>query len=255
MRRICVLLLGLLTGCASLQAGSGPDPEERLARGLSALEQQDYRAAYDDLTWVYSHHWNEPLGRRALLALVAAELDPRNRSRRLGVGAELAAAHLRLVEAPQWTEPVAETLYLLALELGAAEERLARAEADKAMAEAQAIQAEQQEQKAREGEREAEAKAQRAETKAEQARKEAKQAEVEAAQAKRQARQARAEADRAERPLPRLPGPTVPARVGELRAERDRLSEQVRSLKRELSEREQELERIRKTLQDKPSTR
>lgn len=222
------LLAGAVAGCATLYGGREPDPEERLAQALNALEREDYRTAFDGLVWVYSHYPTEPVGQQALLALAAAEMDPRNPSRRLGVGSELAASYLGLPATPNWTEPVAETLYLLALELGAAEMRVARAEAEREQAEAGRA-------RARIEARQAQAETRRAEV-------EAQRAEVEAQRAEAEARQARGAAEAAPpRPLPRLPGPPVTARMRELERERDRLAGRVTELEREL-------ERIRRTL-------
>jgi predicted nucleic acid-binding Zn-ribbon protein len=48
----------------------------------------------------------------------------------------MSAKLLSQAGSPEWVEPVAETLYLLALELGANEERIARAEAERDSAQA-----------------------------------------------------------------------------------------------------------------------
>ena len=63
-----------------------------------------------------------------MLALSAGELDPRKPERRLWAGADLSARLLNVPDVEPWMVPVAETYYLLALELGAQEERLARAD-------------------------------------------------------------------------------------------------------------------------------
>ena len=61
------------------------------------------------------------MGQRAVLALAAASLDPRNPNRRIDMGATYAARYLNDNTKAAWTEPVGETLYLMALELGATE--------------------------------------------------------------------------------------------------------------------------------------
>ncbi|HEX7051552.1 MAG TPA: hypothetical protein VF188_15200 [Longimicrobiales bacterium] len=218
------LLTVLLTGCALVYGSRQPDPEERLARGLAALDREDYRSAFDDLVWVYTHFPDEPEGRRALLALAAAELDPRNPSRRLGVGSDLVADYLRTPGTPSWTHPVAETVYLLALELGAAETRVAEAEMEREEAEQESAEARGEATRARRQAQRAEAEAQRA-----------RRAEARAERARRGAQAA------PPGPLPQLPGPPVTARIRELQRERDRLAQRVQALEREL-------ERIRKTL-------
>jgi hypothetical protein len=176
---------GLLTGCATLKGSLESRAEERLEASLAALARGDYRAAHEGLAWVAEHDAGDKHGRRALLALAALELDPRNPDRRIAAGTDVAASYLTLEEKDSWTNPVAQTLYLLGLELGAAEERVEKAE--------------------------------------------------------------RA-AERAAARLPSLPGPSVSARIRNVEQERDRLKSRVETLEKELGEKVQELERIRKTI-------
>lgn len=137
--RILPLLLAvLLAGCAGWLRRGGADPEQRLERGLAALEAEQFSEAHADLSWVYTSYADQKLGRRALLALAALELDPRNPERRLAIGAELAGRYLRMSDIPRWTEPAAEALYLLALELGGTERQKGEAEAAAARAQARA---------------------------------------------------------------------------------------------------------------------
>jgi len=139
MRR-AALLLALctagMTGCGLLAFSSEPDPADQLGEGVAALESQDYVRAAALLGPVYREHWREEVGQRALLALIAAELDNRNPQRRLWAAADMAARLLSIPELDPWLVPVAETYYLLALELGAQEERVARADSARAAAEA-----------------------------------------------------------------------------------------------------------------------
>jgi len=126
-----------VAGCATLRGERGPGPEARLRQGLAALAQHEYGRARPLLERVYLEHWREPEGRQALLALAAAELDSRNTERRLGVGAELAGRYISMQSVPDWTVPAAESLYLLANELGGQDEELARAEVTRQAAEAE----------------------------------------------------------------------------------------------------------------------
>lgn len=121
MRRICfVAALGAAAGCAALgSTDRAPQPEAQLEAGLAALELGEYDRARRHLSWVYTTHWAEPAGQQALLALIAADLDPRNPDRRLGDAADLAARLIVNPDAPEWAEPLAESLYLLALQMGA----------------------------------------------------------------------------------------------------------------------------------------
>src|SRR5690606_28231557 len=123
-------LSALVAGCSLIRAGGEPSPEARLEAGLAALAANDRVTADEHLRWVYERHANEPVGKRALIAMASAELDPRNPTRRLWASAERAALFLAHEDAPRWLQPVAETLCLLALELGANEERFARIEAE-----------------------------------------------------------------------------------------------------------------------------
>ena len=54
--------------------------------------------------------------------------------------------------------------------------------------------------------------------------------------------------ERANARLPSLPGPSVSARIRTAEQERDRLKTRVEALEQQLKEKEQELERIRKTI-------
>lgn len=126
----------VLAACATLNPFVESTAETRFDRGMRALEQGDYPQASLDLGWVATHHADTDLGRRALLVATALEMDPRNPKRRLSLGADLTQAYLLNRGSESWTVPIARTLHLLALELGAAEERVAAAEAEKQRAEA-----------------------------------------------------------------------------------------------------------------------
>ena len=185
MKRAALLIsvaTGLLMGCATLTSPLRSKQEDRFKAGMQALSHGDYVAARSELAWVAEHYANGTLGQRALLILAAIEMDPRNPLRRSDVGADLVGSFLRLPERDSWVDPVAQTLYLQGLEMGAAEERAERAERD------------------------------------------------------------------AERALPKLPGPTVSARIKAIEQDRDRLAKRVTALEAQLADKERELERIRKTI-------
>ena len=131
-------LVLVIPACATVGSLLEDRADERFARGMTALRAGDYVTANSELGFVAERYGSENIGQQALLIVSALEMDPRNPKRRLALGSELAAAYLRVEEAPAWTAPLAETLYLLALELGAAEERVAQAEAEKAQAERKA---------------------------------------------------------------------------------------------------------------------
>jgi chromosome segregation ATPase len=64
-------------------------------------------------------------------------MENRNPQRRLWAAAEMSARLLSIPEVPTCMVPLAESYYLLAIELGAQEERVARADAARAAAEAE----------------------------------------------------------------------------------------------------------------------
>jgi vacuolar-type H+-ATPase subunit I/STV1 len=130
------------TGCAAITLSRSVGPQEQLVHAAAALEAQNYVRARELLEPVYYQHWREPVGQQALLMLVAAELDGRNPNRRLWAAADMSARLLDIPQVEPWAVPVAESYYLLAHELGAAEERAALAETARADAEERALRAE-----------------------------------------------------------------------------------------------------------------
>jgi hypothetical protein len=136
--RYSALAAGLLalavTACASL--GLGKNGEDHYDAGLRAFKAGDYAAATEHLSLVAGPEPEDKEGRQALLMLAALEMDTRNPKRRLALGSDHAGTYLRLKETEPWTSAIAQTLYLLSVELGSAEERAAQAEADKQQAEA-----------------------------------------------------------------------------------------------------------------------
>lgn len=125
------LFLGV-GACAALR----PDPpverdaSYRLDRGLAALQAGEYRAAFDDLAWVFAHCEDRVRGAEALVALSALELDPRNRAARPGLASDLMARTIREPALPGYVRPLAQSAYLQALALGAPPAPAGRAIAD-----------------------------------------------------------------------------------------------------------------------------
>lgn len=119
---LMVLAVALITGgCAPLmtERPEDMDARQRLDRGLAALDAGAYPAAFDELTWVYSHCPGREAGIQALVALAALELDARNDMARPAVGTELLARVLGDSGTPHWVRPLAETTFLTARALGA----------------------------------------------------------------------------------------------------------------------------------------
>lgn len=168
-----VLVAALAGACAALDLNRDrQDPDREFDRALAAWRTGDYRSARHALLRVYNGFAERPVGQRALLALAAAELDPRNPDRRLDAASAFAARYIHEPGVPEWSRPVAEALYLLALDLGAREAA----------------------------------------------------------------------------PVPALPDTPLAARLHKLELRGDSLEARIGALERKLAEREQELERIRKTL-------
>jgi hypothetical protein len=139
--KFSVLVTGVLAlalpACATFDSVFGSRAADRYEAGLAAAQRGDFASAHRDLGWVIETHGSESIGQRALLTVAALEMDPRNPQRRLALGADLAGAYLS-AQPENWSQPVAQTLYLIALELGATEERLAQVEADRRDAERRA---------------------------------------------------------------------------------------------------------------------
>lgn len=108
----CLVLL--LTACAS---GSGAGAAFR--DGLSALEGARTREAFSQLERVRRVCGTSPLGQQAVLVEAAAVLGARDGNRDPRRAAVLTAAFLRQRRPPAWGVPIAESLYLMAQELGA----------------------------------------------------------------------------------------------------------------------------------------
>jgi hypothetical protein len=232
MRALVIVLLFPLAGCAALLQQAPPRPQAVLERGLAAYDRQEFQAAYDDVSWVYSNFWNTRIGERALLTLSAIELDPRNPGRRLIAGAELASAYPGLPHASSPSVPVSHTLEALAREVSFANDEIARLDAENALLGDQLVAAR--------------AEAASAARAAQEARADAVAAREAARRAQAAARTAAAAA--AASPVAPTPQPAAPVGVTALQAERDRLSAEVQQLRRESAERERELERIRQTI-------
>lgn len=108
--------LGLvLAACAS---GSGGETAFR--DGLVALEEARAEEAFERLERTRRICGTSPLGQQAVLVEAAAALGGRAGPRDARRAAELSAAFLRQPSPPAWGVPIAESLYLMAREMGAA---------------------------------------------------------------------------------------------------------------------------------------
>ena len=126
-RWIAVVLVGT-AACATVRgAGTSRSADEQFSSGLQLLNQGDYGTAAVVLDSVYRSAWPQRVGQRALLELAALSLDPRNPARSLWHASDYAARLVAIPETEEWLLPVARSLYLTAVELGALEEERAEA--------------------------------------------------------------------------------------------------------------------------------
>lgn len=115
-----VSALLLCAGCA-MGSGAPQVPEDHgLTRGIEALVAGDYAEAGTRLREVASRCEAGAPGRRAVLLLATAALDPRNPDASPDDGARIAAYYLDLPGAEAGDRTVAETLYLMARGFGVA---------------------------------------------------------------------------------------------------------------------------------------
>ena len=121
-RRAATLVACLLAaGCGGfLGSGGGEeDPETRFRAAAAALESGRFEPAARTLRELASRCESGTRGRDAVLLLAAVEVDPRNPRPSPAAGAQLAARYLQIPGGDPSTATLAETLYLLALDLGA----------------------------------------------------------------------------------------------------------------------------------------
>ncbi len=129
---VVLMVAAACASCAMIGGGTrGPSAESELERGAAAARAQDYATARTILEPVYRAHYMDKAGTRALMLLTAIDLDPRNANRRLSAASDYATTLLNSDAMPVWEKPVAETLYLLSVELGGLEQEIGRAEAAK----------------------------------------------------------------------------------------------------------------------------
>lgn len=117
---LCSTLVG---GCSFLGLGGSreatPPEDNRLEIAAALLEAEAYARAEGVLRVLASSCENGPRGRQSLLLLAALQLDPRNPAASPDSAAVMAARYLALPDAVASARPLAENLYVLALELGA----------------------------------------------------------------------------------------------------------------------------------------
>ncbi len=108
----CLVLV--LVACASASGG-----ETAFRDGLVALEEARAEEAFGQLERTRRICGTSPLGQQAVLVEAAAALGGRVGPRDARRAAELSAAFLRQPSPPAWGVPIAESLYLMAREMGA----------------------------------------------------------------------------------------------------------------------------------------
>ena len=122
--RLAVVLVLALPACSLSRGTDGLASAESgrrraLEYGVRALEEGDYRAALERIAPIAAICPTDELGRSAMLLLATAELDPRNPNGRPDVAAELTAFQLARRAEGQWEGAAAAHLYTLALDYGA----------------------------------------------------------------------------------------------------------------------------------------
>lgn len=114
------VLLG--AGCGGFfgSGGGEADAEVRFRTAAAAVESGRFEPGARALREVASRCESGGWGAEAVLLLAAVEIDPRNPRPSPGAGARLAARYLQIPGTVPSSRAAAETLYLLALDLGAA---------------------------------------------------------------------------------------------------------------------------------------
>lgn len=110
------------SGCAVVHPRPADPAQARMSSiraGVAAQDRGDFATASNRYATVAAICPVDELGRQASLLLAAAELDPRNPGGRPQVSAELAAFQITHPGGPEWMQPLAEELYLTALDQGA----------------------------------------------------------------------------------------------------------------------------------------
>lgn len=111
-------LVLILAGCATVgRQPTGVGSEARMQRAVEALEREAFATARFELQALVGDCSAGRLGRNALLALAAAELDTGNPDRSPRRAAHLAGAYLLLPDAEPQGLAVARALYRLGTEL------------------------------------------------------------------------------------------------------------------------------------------
>lgn len=118
---LALLFAGISWGCASFSSEppERPDAGSRLAEGEAALDDGRFAEAYWIFRKLASSCEAGEEGSEAILLLATAELDPRNPARFPPGAAYLAARYLQVSSLAVTARAAAESLYLLALDLGA----------------------------------------------------------------------------------------------------------------------------------------
>lgn len=126
--RLVALLLAGAGGCARPKPAAPATanaPALQLSEALAALDSGQYAPAIQQLQELAQTYPQHVVGREAQLLTAAAQLDPRNPQAQLDQGAGLLTQYLAGADTADWTRPVARTLYLLALQVGALAEQAA----------------------------------------------------------------------------------------------------------------------------------
>lgn len=117
---VLVFVASSLSACAlHAPRPDTSDPGYRARRAYDALHLDAFPVARNDLQWLAARCETGERGRRALLLLAAAELDPQNRRGSPHRAARAAASYLLLPDAEGEHVPLARALYRMAIDRGA----------------------------------------------------------------------------------------------------------------------------------------
>jgi len=111
------------SACASVgrPVPTGDDPAVQARLAVMALQREDFESARRRLLELAARCDAGAYGRRAILLLAAAELDPENEAGSPRAAADLTRVYLELPDSPREDQVLARTLYRVAADLGGLE--------------------------------------------------------------------------------------------------------------------------------------
>lgn len=118
-RAVPLLTIVLAVGCAGALSRSEPTPDALLERAIAAIDRHEPATALQHLRAIVDAEPGGGLERQARLLAATVALDPRNPDRDPDLAARFAAGY-RPDGDSDWGAALARTLFVLALDYGAA---------------------------------------------------------------------------------------------------------------------------------------